>query len=128
MADASVSKTDEGNLVRVRLPLSAPGHPDKAADLVVGITSLYSSTGLRGRQILSTERGQPNVSITVVVRGASLFERVLVSVALVLLVALIYQLIVGGVKIEVANGRLTVDPSGFVYWWHVVTGAVTPKK
>ncbi len=24
MADASVSKTDEGNLVRVRLPLSAP--------------------------------------------------------------------------------------------------------
>jgi hypothetical protein len=77
---------------------------------------------------LSTQRGQPNVSITVVVRGSSLFERVLVSVALVLLVALIYQLIVGGVKIDVANGRLTVDPSGFAYWWQVVTGAVTPKK
>ena len=27
MADASVSKTDEGNLVRVRLPLSAPPLP-----------------------------------------------------------------------------------------------------
>ncbi len=77
---------------------------------------------------MSTQRGQPNVSITVVVRGAGLFERVLVSVAVVLLVALTYQLIVGGVKIEVANGRLTVDPSGFVYWWQVVTGAVTLKK
>jgi hypothetical protein len=83
---------------------------------------------LPGRQILSTKRGQRDVSITVVVHGAGLFERVLVSVALVLLVALIYQLIVGGVKIEVANGRLTVDPGGFIYWWQIVTGAVTPQK
>jgi hypothetical protein len=77
---------------------------------------------------VSTERGHPNVSVTVVVRGAGLFERVLVSVALVLLVALIYQLIVGGVKIEVANGRLTVDPSGFVYWWQIFTGQVVTQR
>ena len=77
---------------------------------------------------METKRGHPDVSIKIVVGQAGAFERVLVSVALVLLVALIYQLIVGGVKIEVANGRLTVDPSGFVYWWQVVTGAVTPKK
>ena len=77
---------------------------------------------------MSTRRGQPDVSITVVVHGAGLFDRVLVSVALVLLVAVIYQLIVGGVKIELGNGRLIVDPSGFIYWWHVVTGVVTPKK
>src|SRR5712692_6730327 len=100
----------------------------RAVDVVIGILSLYSSIGLRGRQILSTKRGQPDVSITVVVHGAGLFERVLVSAALVLLVALIYQLIVGGVKIELANGRLTVDPSGLIYWWHIVTGAVTPQK
>ena len=97
-------------------------------DLAAGTRSLYSSIGARERQIVSTRRGQPDVSITVAVHGAGLFERVLVSVALVLLVALIYQLIVGGVRIEVANGRLTVDPSGFIYWWHVVTGVVTPPK
>jgi len=77
---------------------------------------------------LDTKRGHPEVSIKIEVRQAALFERVLVSVVLVLLVALIYQLIVGGVKVEVANGRLTVDPSGFVYWWQIVTGAVTPHK
>src|SRR5712692_3830132 len=32
-------KTDEGNLVRVRLPLSAPDQSPKAADLVIGISS-----------------------------------------------------------------------------------------
>jgi hypothetical protein len=77
---------------------------------------------------LSTKRGHPDVSIKIVVGPAGLFERVLVSVALVLLVALIYQLIVGGVKIEVADGRLTIDPSGFLYWWQIVTGHVTPQK
>jgi hypothetical protein len=68
------------------------------------------------------------VSINIVVRPAGWFERVVVSVALVLLVALIYQLIVGGVKVELANGRLTIDPSGFVYWWQIATGQVTPQK
>jgi hypothetical protein len=77
---------------------------------------------------LETKRGRPDVSINIVVRQAGLFERLLVSVVLVLLVALIYQLIVGGVKVELANGRLTIDPSGFVYWWQIVTGHVTPQK
>jgi hypothetical protein len=77
---------------------------------------------------LDTKRGRPDVSIKIEVRQAALFERALVSVVLVLLVALIYQLIVGGVKIEVTGGRLTVDPSGLIYWWQVVTGAVTPQK
>jgi hypothetical protein len=77
---------------------------------------------------LGTKRGHLELSLDVEERQAGLFERVLVSVALVLLVALIYQLIVGGVKVELANGRLTIDPSGFVYWWQIVSGAVTPQK
>jgi len=59
---------------------------------------------------------------------SSLLERLLVSVGLVLVVALIYQLTVGGIKIEPANGRLTIDASGLIYWWQVVTGAVSPHK
>ena len=99
MADASVSKTDEGNLVRVRLPLSAPPR-----------CSLYSRW------------------VDVAEREASLLERALVSLGLVLVVALIYQLAVGGIKIELADGRLTIDASGLVYWWQVLTGAVSPHK
>ncbi len=99
MADASVSKTDEGNLVRVRLPLSAPPR-----------CSLYSRW------------------VDVAEREASLLERVLVSLGLVLVVALIYQLAVGGIRIEVEDGRLTIDVAGFNYWGQVVTGAVSPHK
>jgi hypothetical protein len=77
---------------------------------------------------LDTKRGHPEISIKIEVGQAGLIERVLVSVVLVLLVALIYQLVVGGIKIEVANGRLTVHPSGVVYWWQIVTGVVTPHK
>ncbi len=77
---------------------------------------------------MGTKRGHLERSLEVEPRQAGLIERVLVSVGLVLLVALIYQLIVGGVKIEVANGRLTVDPSGFIYWWQIVTGVATPQK
>ena len=59
---------------------------------------------------------------------SSLLERLLVSVGLVVVVALIYQLMVGGIKIEPANGRLNIDISGFIYWWQVVSGAVSPHK
>ena len=40
---------------------------------------------------------------------------------LVLLAALVYQLIVGGIRIEVTGGRLMVDPQGLLYWWQTVT-------
>jgi len=53
---------------------------------------------------------------------------VLVSLGLVLVVALIYQLAVGGIRIEVADGRLTIDVTGFNYWGQVVTGVVSPHK
>ena len=75
---------------------------------------------------MGTRSVDPDSSLTPEERPAGWFERVLVSLALVLLVALIYQLIVGGVKIELANGRLIVDTSGFVYWWQIFTGQVTP--
>src|SRR5258708_33001260 len=105
MADASVSKTDEGNLVRVRLPLSAPPR-----------RSLYSSVGRLGKLSLGTKSDHLDRSVDVAERQASLVERVLVSVVLVLAVALIYQLAVGGIKIEEADGRLTIDVSVVVYW------------
>ena len=111
--------------MRVRLPLSAPGHPTK---LNTTTRWAWGSCTVRSRHRLDTKRGNTDVSIKIEVRPSGLFERALVSLVLVLLVALIYQLIVGGVKIEVAGGRLTVDTSGFIYWWQIVTGAVTPQK
>ena len=117
MADASVSKTDEGNLVRVRLPLSAPPR-----------CSLYSSVGRRGKLSLGTKSDHLDRSVDVAERPASIFERVLVSLGLVLVVALVYQFAVGGFKIEAANGRLTIDVSGLVYWWQIITGAVSTHK
>jgi len=77
---------------------------------------------------LGTKRGHLELNLDVEERQTGLIERVLVSVGLVLLVALIYQLIVGGVKVELADGRLTIDPRGFVYWWQIATGVVTPQK
>ena len=77
---------------------------------------------------MGTKSVDPDASLTVEERPAGWLERVLVSVALVVTVALLYQLIVGGLKIEVANGRLIVDTSGFVYWWQIFTGQVTLQE
>ncbi len=77
---------------------------------------------------LGTKSDHLDRSVDVAEREASLLERVLVSLGLVLVVALIYQLAVGGIKIELADGRLTIDASGLVYWWQVLTGAVSPHK
>ncbi len=77
---------------------------------------------------MGTKSDHLDRGVDVVERQASLVERVLVSLGLVLVVALVYQLAVGGIKIELADGRLTIDASGLVYWWQVLTGAVTPHK
>ena len=77
---------------------------------------------------LGTKSDHLDRSVDVAERQASLVERVLVSLGLVLVVALIYQLAVGGIRIEVADGRLTIDVSGLVYWWQIFTGAVSPHK
>ena len=89
---------------------------------------LYSSIGHRGRHNLGTKSGHLDRGVDGAESQSSLLERLLVSVGLVVVVALIYQLMVGGIKIEPANGRLTIDVSGFIYWWQVVTGAVTAQK
>ena len=77
---------------------------------------------------MGTKSDHLDRSVDVAEREASLLERVLVSLGLVLVVALLYQLAVGGIRIEVADGRLTIDVSGFIYWWQVVSGAVSPHK
>src|SRR6266849_133619 len=86
MADASVSKTDEGNLVRVRLPLSAPRHSRRGRPGDHEFGRAFQPVQFRG-------------GVQVEKRQASLFEVVVVSVGLVLIVALIYQLAVGGIRI-----------------------------
>jgi hypothetical protein len=71
---------------------------------------------------LSIKGGHIDVSIDIVERRGDWLRPTLVSLGVVLSVALIYQLIVGGIKIEVAGGRLTFDAGGLVYWWHLATG------
>jgi hypothetical protein len=101
----------------------------RATDLAVGRRySLYSSVGHLRRQNLGTKSGHLDRGVDGDESQSSLLERLLVSVGLLVVVALIYQLMVGGIKIELANGRPTIDVSGFVYWWQVVTGAITPHK
>ncbi len=77
---------------------------------------------------MGTKSDHLDRSVDAAERQASVIERVLVSLGLVLVVAVIYQLAVGGIRIEAADGRLTIDVSGLVYWWQIVTGAVTLNK
>jgi len=77
---------------------------------------------------LGTKSEHFDQDLDVAQREASLLERVVVSVGLVIVVALVYQLVVGGIKIEVAGGRLTIDITGLVYWWQIFTGAVAPHN
>lgn len=53
--------------------------------------------------------------------GGKRIGLVTLAIALILVIALIYQLIVGGIRVEIVNGRFTVDPSGLTYWWHSAT-------
>jgi hypothetical protein len=70
---------------------------------------------------LSIKRDHTDLRVEIVEKTGTL-GLTLISFALVLCVALIYQLIVGGIKIEVTGGRLIIDPSGLAFWWHAVTG------
>ena len=69
---------------------------------------------------MSIKRGHIDLSVDIEERGGDWLRPTLVSFGLVLCVAVIYQLIVGGVKIEITGGRLIVDPSGLTYWWHII--------
>ena len=71
---------------------------------------------------MSIKRGHIDLSVDIEEHDRDWLRPTLVSFGLVLCAALIYQLIVGGVRIEVSGGRLIIDPSGLAYWWHAVTG------
>src|SRR5712692_7614324 len=70
---------------------------------------------------VGTKRGHIDLSVDLEERRGYWFGPTLAGLGLVLVATLIYQLIVGGVKIEVTHGRLTIDPTGLFYWWHIVT-------
>lgn len=70
---------------------------------------------------LSIKGGHVEVSVEIGERGSDWLRPTLISVGLVLGVAIVYQLLVGGIKIEVTGGRLVIDLSGLIYWWHLVT-------
>jgi len=69
---------------------------------------------------LSIKRGHIELSVDIDERSGDWLRPALISVGLVACVALIYQLIVGGVKVEITGGRLIFDASGLVYWWGLV--------
>jgi hypothetical protein len=71
---------------------------------------------------VSIKGGHTDVSIDIVEHRGDWLRPALISLGLVLSVALIYELIVGGIKVEVAGARLIIDASGLVYWWRLATG------
>ena len=70
---------------------------------------------------MSIKGGHIEVSVDIAERRGDWLRPALISVGLVLGVTLIYQLIVGGVKVQLTAGRLIFDASGLVYWWGLVT-------
>jgi hypothetical protein len=66
------------------------------------------------------KRGHIDLSLDIS-EGRSNWFWLWASLGMVLLAALIYQLIVGGIRIGVTGGRLMVDPQGLFYWWQSVT-------
>jgi hypothetical protein len=75
-------------------------------------------TGARGD--LSTKRGHIDLSVDIEL-GSDWVRPALISLGVLLVVGLIYQLLVGGIRIEATGGRFIVDASGLVYWWHLVS-------
>jgi hypothetical protein len=70
---------------------------------------------------MSIKGGHVDVRVEIGEGRADWLRPTLLSVGLVLGVAIVYQLLVGGIKIEVTGGRLVIDANGLVYWWHLVT-------
>jgi hypothetical protein len=70
---------------------------------------------------LSIKGGHIEVSVDIAERRGDWLRPALISIGLVLAVTLVYQLIVGGVKVQLTAGRLIFDASGLVYWWQLVT-------
>jgi hypothetical protein len=66
------------------------------------------------------KRGHIDLSLDIE-EGRSSWFWLVASLGMVFLVAVIYQLIVGGIKIELTDGRLMIDPHGLFYWWQTVT-------
>jgi hypothetical protein len=79
--------------------------------------SLYISVRHPTRTKMGTEGSPIDLSGDVQERQPNWLVPTLVGLGFALIAALVYQLIVGGVKIEVSGGRLTIDPSGLIYWW-----------
>jgi len=71
---------------------------------------------------VGTKRGHIELSVDFGEGYPDWLGPTLAGLGLALIVGLMYQLMVGGIKIEATGGRLTIDPSGFIYWWRTVTG------
>jgi hypothetical protein len=79
--------------------------------------SLYISVRHSTRTKMGTEGGPIDLGGDVQERQPNWLVPTLLGLGFALIAALVYQLVVGGVKIEVSGGRLSIDPSGLIYWW-----------